>query len=334
MVKNAPNACSIVLHTRCMLRCKMCHMWKLPPDPESLDGSAWLKVIDDLNRLMSGQGEIIFTGGEPLLEAGMFELISAAKKKGFKVGLVTNGFLLDEKKARDIVAAGVDQVSLSLDSCDRQTHDSLRGTPGAYDRAVNGLRYLKQFRRDFPVQIITVVSGENYRELLRHIRWVKDTPYVDSVYFQTIARPFFTATEDDWYHQPEFSSLWPGDIPTLCEIIEEVIRFKEMYGVVSNPRAQLELFKAYFKNPCVRVSDKTCRLGDSVLNIDHKGDIFLCCFGRPLGNVIRDDIKELWFSETAEKARCEMYACTRTCHNIVNCFFQEDERFKSINSET
>jgi len=33
----------------------------------------------------------------------------------------------------------------------------------------------------------------------------------------------------------------------------------------------------------------------------------------------------LWFSEEVKQFRDEMHVCNINCHNMVNCFFKEDE---------
>ena len=146
------------------------------------------------------------------------------------------------------------------------------------------------------------------------------------VYFQAIATPFFTCIGDDWYDNEEFGFLWPRDYQKVEKVIDEIIRLKcDEHFIVHNHAKQLELFKRYFANPKQRVRQAGCYLGDYVINVDQEGNINLCCFGKPAGNIRRDNIRTLWFSEDVQRVQRDMHVCDKNCHNMVNCFFKEDE---------
>ena len=55
---------------------------------------------------------LILSGGEPLLRPDIFEISERAKKKGFYVGLSTNGALIDHKNIGDIAAIGYDYLGI------------------------------------------------------------------------------------------------------------------------------------------------------------------------------------------------------------------------------
>ena len=80
------------------------------------------------------------TGGEPLTKPGIFELFAELKRLGFPYGMVSNGCLLDETVARQLVEVGMDSLSLSMDA-PPPLNDRLRGqgTSFAVARAVEAL---------------------------------------------------------------------------------------------------------------------------------------------------------------------------------------------------
>ena len=83
---------------------------------------------------------LILSGGEPLLRRDIFEISARAKKKGFYVGLSTNGALIDTKTSADRIAAiGYDYVGISLDGIGA-THDRFRRKPGGFEASLNGIR--------------------------------------------------------------------------------------------------------------------------------------------------------------------------------------------------
>jgi MoaA/NifB/PqqE/SkfB family radical SAM enzyme len=78
---------------------------------------------------------IVKGGGEPLLRKSLLlELAPMVKKGGAFGNLVTNGTHLDDVMARAFVASGWDQITISLDGPDAETHDYIRAKEGAFDR--------------------------------------------------------------------------------------------------------------------------------------------------------------------------------------------------------
>ncbi|MCL2135606.1 MAG: radical SAM protein [Candidatus Bathyarchaeota archaeon] len=114
--------------TKCNASCWYCFNESQPFDYstlEDIDGFGWL-----VNQLVSEYGtEIIrFTGGEPLMNPHIEELIKLAKKTGVKkVGLTTNGLLLREK-ADALLACEIDDYAIHLNRVDFEQMNYRRET--------------------------------------------------------------------------------------------------------------------------------------------------------------------------------------------------------------
>jgi radical SAM protein with 4Fe4S-binding SPASM domain len=65
-------------------------------------------------------------GGEPMLHPKALELILYAKKKGAKIGLITNGSLFNETNSRGLLNAQTDMIELSVDAADPDTYSRVR----------------------------------------------------------------------------------------------------------------------------------------------------------------------------------------------------------------
>lgn len=112
---------------RCNLRCIYC----MPEQGvESLPHDSILRYDEILRicRLMAGQGlrKVKITGGEPLVRRGIADLIRGIRGiAGIEsVTLTTNGVLL-AVKLDELVAAGIDSITVSLDTLDRQHYATL-----------------------------------------------------------------------------------------------------------------------------------------------------------------------------------------------------------------
>lgn len=68
-----------------------------------------------------------FSGaGEPMVHKQCVDYMEYAKSVGCEVGLITNGSLMTEEKARRILDAGVEMIEFSMDAADTQTYDIVR----------------------------------------------------------------------------------------------------------------------------------------------------------------------------------------------------------------
>ncbi len=106
---------------------------------------------------------LILSGGEPLLRPDIFELISYGAKIGLKMGLGSNGSLIDESVARKLKKAGIATVSISLDSNIAAQHDEFRGVTGAWEKAVQACKALR--KNNVLVQVNTTLTQHNYNQI-------------------------------------------------------------------------------------------------------------------------------------------------------------------------
>src|SRR3954470_1298028 len=70
--------------------------------------------IDHLASL--GTSVVAFSGGEPLLHPQLDDLIRGIRSHGMMAGLITNGFLLGEKRIAELNDAGLDYLQISIDN--------------------------------------------------------------------------------------------------------------------------------------------------------------------------------------------------------------------------
>ncbi len=123
---------------RCNLRCV--HCYSQSRDEEyggELSREDGLRLLDDLGRF--GVPVVLFSGGEPLMRPDLFDLIARARERGMRAVLSTNGTLITPETAARLKEQGLSYVGVSLDGL-RETHDRFRGMPGAFDRALEGIR--------------------------------------------------------------------------------------------------------------------------------------------------------------------------------------------------
>ena len=114
--------------------------------------------IDDLAR-SHREALLVFSGGEPLLRADLFDLAARAKRAGLATALATNGTLVTPELAGRVAAAGFSRASVSLDGARAETHDRLRGSPGLFERALAGLRLLRDAGQAVQINMSVTRAG-------------------------------------------------------------------------------------------------------------------------------------------------------------------------------
>jgi 12,18-didecarboxysiroheme deacetylase len=125
---------------KCNLNCRHCYAATSSDSESELSFEEGKKLIDDLSTF--GCPVILFSGGEPLLRPDLPELADYAVSKGLRTVISTNGTLIDQKSADKFKKIGVSYVGISLDGL-REVHDRFRGRSGAFDDAINGIRFCR-----------------------------------------------------------------------------------------------------------------------------------------------------------------------------------------------
>lgn len=123
---------------RCNLKCVHCYAKAQDIEyKDELTTQQGKELIDDLAEF--GSPVILFSGGEPLMRKDLPELAEYARSRGMRAVISTNGTLIDEEMAKVLKRIGLSYVGISLDGV-RQTNDKFRGIPGAFGKALAGLR--------------------------------------------------------------------------------------------------------------------------------------------------------------------------------------------------
>lgn len=145
----------------CNLRCIHCYMDAQRALPNELDTDEAKRLIEELAD--AGVVVIAFSGGEPLMRKDFFEVAAHAHKNDIYVALATNGTLITPEMAGKIREAGVEYVEISVDGKNAESHDAMRGIPGAFDRTIAGIK--NSVDAGFYTCMATTVTRANYDEI-------------------------------------------------------------------------------------------------------------------------------------------------------------------------
>ncbi len=146
---------------KCNLKCVHCYNDSGPDKAcNELSTNQAKTVLDDL--VQFGVPSVLFSGGEPLMRPDLFELIEYASGRGLRTVISTNGTLITDDIAKKVKKAGVSYVGISLDGIG-QINDKFRGVPGAFDKAVKGIRNCQN--ADIRVGLRLTLTKRNVQDL-------------------------------------------------------------------------------------------------------------------------------------------------------------------------
>ena len=145
----------------CNLKCIHCLNNSGIKQKDELTKEDLLNLIKKFSSL--GVQEIRFTGGEPLLFNGIYDLIKFATEEGICTSLGTNGTLVTKEVAKKLKESGLKKVVVSIDG-NKKIHDKIRGKKN-YQKAMNGLKYLQ--KNGINVRVNSVIMKSNMEDVIK-----------------------------------------------------------------------------------------------------------------------------------------------------------------------
>lgn len=116
---------------RCNLECRFCYnVWKSRgySSPTELSIPEIALLADSIEAVHPVS--VALTGGEPLLREDLSEIAKLFRSRGIKVGVVSNGILLDTESAEKLTDAGVSWFDISIPSISEGGYSRVTGFDG------------------------------------------------------------------------------------------------------------------------------------------------------------------------------------------------------------
>jgi MoaA/NifB/PqqE/SkfB family radical SAM enzyme len=296
----------IKLTSRCNLRCVMCKYWQTESE-ETLGSARWRDVFAELADL--GCRKLHFSGGEVFLRRDFLDLVEAARTRGLKVNMTTNGTLIDRASARRIVDLGVNSVSISLDAPGATAHDRIRGQRHAFKRSLRTIRRLRAGSERLRIRINFVVMRQNFRRLPAMVRLAGELGAEELL-------PMPVDETGTRKHRLSSRQI----LEYNRAVAPDVLAARQRYGFSTAPafvypfgvtgeEVRLSARGLYARGAFER---RACLVPWLHTFFAWNGDAYLCCMtnGRmePLGNVGRDSVRAVFEGPGYRRVRAEFLA--------------------------
>jgi radical SAM protein with 4Fe4S-binding SPASM domain len=269
-----------------------------------------IEQLADLGRNQPQMPVLVFSGGEPLCREDLFELVDHSQKAGIISALATNGTLIDSDIAKQIKESGISRVAVSLDGATADVHDNLRQLDGAFEKALNGIKFLS--KEKIPFQINVTLTKHNAGQLKEIYELAKSLGAVALHIFmlvpvgcgQTLAEEDILSAQEYEQKLIEISALENlGELQvkvTCGPHYQRVIKQKGLNFQSHGSAAEESSVPGAHKHKQI---SRGCLAGIAVLFVAHQGDVFPCGY-LPVrcGNILEEKLSEIW-RNSADLAR-------------------------------
>lgn len=306
----SPLTASISVTQRCNSRCYYCDIWKWQdfiPDPTI---GEFKKIFSSLSNL--GVKVVSLSGGEPLLRKDIEEVISIIKNYNMRAQIVTNGILLSKGRAIKLIKAGLDCVTLSLDTVNPEVYRKLRGVPFRIaEQALESLIYAKEENPDVDVAVNCVVNRYNIGKLVPLAQEIagigKSKVFINFQAYERVPG----RVNDDLVPSP-------GMYHILCEEIENLIKMKKQGFPITNSITFLRWIPDFLIYNTMPKKFK-CAAGYTGVYIWADLNLRPCSQFPPIADIRKENLENVWFSVKFKKQRIIMKkgrcrGCLLFCH--------------------
>ena len=167
---------SMVLYSsNCNMKCPFCHNWEFMDSPERYPEKTWEEIKSYLEEHSDFIDGACITGGEPLLEPDIEELIQNIKSIGKLVKLDTNGTMPDILS--DLIEKGlVDYVAMDVKMPLDERYFKAAGIETDLDKIKKSIEIIMKSGIDYEFRttvVPTIHAKEDILDIARYIKGAK-----------------------------------------------------------------------------------------------------------------------------------------------------------------
>lgn len=157
-----PEHTTVEVTSQCNYTCKHCYRDSSPDNNAHADHA---KLLEYLGAFRDHGGSVIeITGGEPMLYKNFFELVDWAYHNLEVVGILTNGYYLQEEAIERLLPFKEKLVfNISLDSHRPEFHNAFRGKADAFEKTTRAMELLG--KNGFRFRLSMSVTRDNFFDM-------------------------------------------------------------------------------------------------------------------------------------------------------------------------
>lgn len=299
----------------CNCRCFMCQIYGLKTNEgrgvleersrkRELSLQEYEKLFNELKSLKTPY--LKFTGGEPFMRKDFLEILRLARENNFPCGIITNGALITEEVAKELVRLQINDICFSIDGS-REAHNEIRGAD-VFDSIMNAIDYINKRRSRGKPAIgfnltINRINCDNFSEVVKIAKEKKASLAINPLCFSSSL-----ALENTKKVLPDANKM---DIRN--SILDDSIRMMDLESVYEETKKAISLSKAINQELLVYLEDKKdilrwfiddkyffvnkCFSPWYSVRIGPYGQVYPCSLEVVMGNIRENSFKAIWNNE-------------------------------------
>jgi AdoMet-dependent heme synthase len=282
----------------CDLACRHCRAEAVDlRSPDELSTEEGYDLIDKIRSM--GTHILVLSGGDPVKREDIFDLIRYGALSGLRMATIPAAtHALTLRLVTRLKEAGLSQMALSLDGPDSETHDSFRGTPGAFDLTIKGAWYARM--AELPLQINTTFGVHNIDRFEEIACLVRDLGVVfwEVFFLVPMGRGKMLRQMKAYQYERLFEKLYrfSKEVDFIVKIteaqhyrryvMERETRDRSHDGAVNLPE---RLTRDFGPGGSIGLAPKGVNSGNGFVFISHTGDVFPSGFLPVSAGNVRDE---------------------------------------------
>jgi MoaA/NifB/PqqE/SkfB family radical SAM enzyme len=127
----------------------------------------------------------------------------------------------------------------------------------------------------------------------------------------------------DRWTQETYDELWiePDEYDDLQEIVNKMLELKRRGEPILNSELVISLLVKHFREESAPPAAMPCKVGMRDFFIRTNGDVEVCFFYPPIGNIKEQTAREIWYGTKAQDIRQQTVECDRLC--LYTCLSQK-----------
>ena len=324
---------------KCNLKCRFCWLRDFDGgrlNMEELDTTKYIQMIKSCSELNVHTIEIT-GGGEPMMRNDIMKIMEKIKSERIYGRLITNGTLFDEKKIKQLIKIGWDEVVFSLDAPVKKVNDYLRGE--SFEKVVTTIKKLQlekmKAKKEKPyVSIHMVLCNKNFRLLRQMFEFAYELNCRNLLIEPIVLLASRTKAGKELLFRKK-------DKKALVENIRRAAEFANKHNFQTNvDKLEFELIESTGRMEKVIKREGKGRLWSSLpcyqpfyrMIIRPWGIVGPCCmFEYSEENVKNKSLREIWYGKYFEEIRKKMLKkeLPEFCYKCNPSQVQENRKIRS-----
>ncbi len=228
-------------------------------------------------------GYLLFVGGEPLVHRDLAAMAAYAAQKGLRPMVCTNGSLWTDQNMRQLAAAGLSSVIMSIDSHDVGRHEKNRGLPEVCAKIKHANGVFEQLGIQTTASVTASKLIEDYDKL---------PAFLSDLGFKSCTFSYPLTSLASSYLSFSDSSLVSYKTDELIQVFEKIKQMKKRSGFpVVNPAESLSEMQRHLRGERERFG---CLGGHKYFYLDWNLDLYRCHFWeKPICKIYEFDESKL-----------------------------------------